>query len=504
MVHISASRTTRTTEQSVRRPSRPTNRQTDNSTTNLNTLSNNIPNGSVRSLPHEKYKVIPKVSLSPDDFIQVNVCGTNYQLLRSTLARFPGTLLADDDKLKPYFVECMDAYYFDRQQECFDAILYFYQSGGNLIRPSTISMELFTEEAKFFEIAENVLKGLQEVEGFDAVGYEETVEEDVLPDNRYQRALWQLMEIPESSIPARILSLLTIIIIVVSVCSFCMETIPVYHELMYAGAAGHDDHEELESNTARADEVATMTEEEKADDDAAKKMVVEAIGYIELISITWFTIEYVLRFVSCPQKWPFIKSLMNFIDLLAIVPFYIIQMIDSDTGSPLAVVRVARLMRVLRVFKLSRHSKGLQVLGNSLKASLSELGMIVFLVCVLIIVFSSAIYYAEYSKNTVSNFESIPSTFWYALVTMTTVGYGDKVPATLLGKILGGLCAVTGVMTLALVVPVVASNFFFFYKRDNLSKAKEETDKILADTYANMKVNKSTSTSDISPDARLW
>ena len=212
---------------------------------------------------------------------------------------------------------------------------------------------------------------------------------------------------------------------------------------------------------------------------AAKVAVVAAIKYIEYCSITWFTFEYIVRFLSSPHKWIFFKTFLNLIDLLAILPFFIIQMIDSKSGSPLAVVRVARLMRVLRVFKLSRHSKGLQVLGNALAASLNELGMIVFLLCFSIIVFSSAIYYAEYDKNKVSTFESIPNTFWYTLVTMTTVGYGDHVPLSFLGKCLGGLCAVAGVLTVAMVVPVIESNFEFFYKRDHLSKAKEENVKIL-------------------------
>ena len=133
----------------------------------------------------------------------------------------------------------------------------------------------------------------------------------------------------------------------------------------------------------------------------------------------------------------------------------------------LSVLRVFRLVRVFRIFKLSRHSMGLQILGETLRASISELGMLVFFLMLGVILFSSAIYYAEQGKN--DKFKSIPDAFWYSLVTMTTVGYGDLVPKTLLGKIIGSFCALSGVLTIALPVPVIVSNFEFFYKRDRLS-----------------------------------
>ena len=91
------------------------------------------------------------------------------------------------------------------------------------------------------------------------------------------------------------------------------------------------------------------------------------------------------------------------------------------------------------------------------------------------VVFSSALYYAE--KDYSDSFPSIPDAFWYSVVTMTTVGYGDKKPATALGKLVGSLCAITGVLTLALPVPVIVSNFAFFYKRDCLVKKQQREKK---------------------------
>lgn len=169
---------------------------------------------------------------------------------------------------------------------------------------------------------------------------------------------------------------------------------------------------------------------------------------------------------------------MNAIDLMAIVPYFITlaTMVAKDTdesnqiggeksSSSLAMLRVIRLVRVFRIFKLSRHSKGLQILGMTLKASLRELGLLMFFLLIGVILFSSAIYYAEAGSER-SYFKSIPDAFWWAVVTMTTVGYGDMVPHDFWGKLVGSLCAIAGVLTLSLPVPVIVSNFNYFYHRE--------------------------------------
>ena len=173
---------------------------------------------------------------------------------------------------------------------------------------------------------------------------------------------------------------------------------------------------------------------------------------------------------------------MNIIDLVAIFPYFITlgtelvqqQEQQSATGGggqngqqamSLAILRVIRLVRVFRIFKLSRHSKGLQILGKTLQASMRELGLLIFFLFIGVILFSSAVYFAEADDDD-SLFPSIPDAFWWAVVTMTTVGYGDMYPMTVGGKIVGSLCAIAGVLTIALPVPVIVSNFNYFYHRE--------------------------------------
>ena len=142
--------------------------------------------------------------------------------------------------------------------------------------------------------------------------------------------------------------------------------------------------------------------------------------------------------------------------------------------TPLSVLRVARLVRVFRVFKISRHSLSLKILGATLRGSMRELFMLFFFLLLGVLVFSSALYYAEHESNT---FTSIPDAFWFSIVTMTTIGYGDVVPKTRIGKLIGSLCTLTGLLSIALPVPVIASNFEFFYKRECVDRTRRLEEK---------------------------
>ncbi|KAK1798265.1 hypothetical protein P4O66_007733 [Electrophorus voltai] len=192
---------------------------------------------------------------------------------------------------------------------------------------------------------------------------------------------------------------------------------------------------------------------------------------VETMCICWFSFELLMRFACCPSKMQFFKDVMNIIDFFAIIPYFVTlwtELVQSPGGTPsmsLAIIRVIRLVRVFRIFKLSRHSKGLQILGQTLKASLRELALLIFFLFIGVILFSSAVYFAEVD-NQGTAFTSIPEAFWWAVVSMTTVGYGDMYPETVGGKLVGSMCAIAGVLTISLPVPVIVSNFSYFYHRE--------------------------------------
>lgn len=190
---------------------------------------------------------------------------------------------------------------------------------------------------------------------------------------------------------------------------------------------------------------------------------------LELVCTIWFTIEYAVRFVVAPQKWAFIKQPLNLIDIIAILPFYFSKIFEFLV-SVNKIVQVFRVLRILRVFKLARHSKGLQALGHTIATSYQELTLMVMFVILVVLLFSSLAYFAEKEEN-FAQFSSIPATFWWAIITMTTVGYGDITPKSIMGKIIGSVCCLCGVLVIGLPIPIIVNNFAKFYQ-DQLTREK--------------------------------
>lgn len=379
--------------------------------------------------------------------VVINISGLLFETQLKTLAQFPTTLLGDPRKRMRFFDPLRNEYFFDRNRPSFDAILYYYQSGGRLRRPVNVPLDIFMEEIKFYQLGEDVIENFKEDEGFIKE------EERPLPENEFQRQVWLLFEYPESSGPARGIAIVSVLVILISIVIFCLETLPEFRD-------------EKEKNWD--------TELSLNGTNNAKKPnpFTDPFFIVETLCIIWFSFELFVRFLACPSKPAFFKNMMNTIDIVAIMPYFITLGLElaehqgnGQQAMSLAILRVIRLVRVFRIFKLSRHSKGLQILGQTLKASMRELGLLIFFLFIGVILFSSAVYFAE-TDDPDSGFSSIPDAFWWAVVSMTTVGYGDMCPVTIGGKIVGSLCAIAGVLTIALPVPVIVSNFNYFYHRE--------------------------------------
>jgi hypothetical protein len=136
-------------------------------------------------------------------------------------------------------------------------------------------------------------------------------------------------------------------------------------------------------------------------------------------------------------------------------------MSSGGTMNILKTILLLRIIRIFRIFKLMRQYSALKILLYAVKASFRELLMLTIFLMLGVVIFASLIYFAERSQT--KYFDNIPIGFWWAIVTMTTVGYGDTYPTTTLGYVVGTLCALCGVLVLALTIPIISNNFTLFY-----------------------------------------
>jgi voltage-gated potassium channel len=232
----------------------------------------------------------------------------------------------------------------------------------------------------------------------------------------------------------------------------------------------------------------------------------EALGKIEIFVVTIFTIDYVGRLLLTPYprfmppyawRWckpprqlassrdlqtGFVWQFLNVVDLLSVVPFYVELIIaaaatssDAASSNAFAAVRVLRLFRLARVLKVGRYIVILQIVGETLRRSVVGLGLLVFSVLVAGLLYGSIEFYAENLAGCVfdeathtwtyvdsgepSPFQSVFHGTWWAIVTLTTVGYGDKFPLTWPGQVVAVFAILSGLVTLAFPITIISSNF---------------------------------------------
>lgn len=199
------------------------------------------------------------------------------------------------------------------------------------------------------------------------------------------------------------------------------------------------------------------------------------IYVIDLICLLFFTFELLVRFLLSPSKRTFFKCLLNAMDILLTFVMWCSVILDHVPAIEHAqvghtVLRALFCLNILRVFHLGKTSKGVKLLLFTLSASMEAFGLLLISMTMAVVIYATLVYFAEVATNS-DAFENIPIAVWWAVVTMTTVGYGDYYPKTWTGYIVGIMCALSGILLLALPIAIIASNFNTFYS--NLSSAEQ-------------------------------
>jgi len=377
-----------------------------------------------------------------DEKLVINVSGQRFETWQNTLEKYPDTLLGSNEK-DFFYDEVLKEYFFDRDPEVFRHILNYYRT-GKLHYPKSECLTQFDEELAFFGIMPDVIGDCcyedyrdRKRENAERIMDDKSEDEDAKGEvilETLRERMWRAFENPHTSTPALVFYYVTGFFIAVSVMANVFEMVPC-------------------GEIPGRNEVLACGDKYKI-----------SFFCLDTACVMIFTVEYFLRLYAAPDRGKFTRSVMSVIDFVAIMPYYIGLLMTDDSEVSGAFVTL-RVFRVFRIFKFSRHSQGLRILGYTLQSCASELGFLVFSLAMAIIIFATIMFYCEKNVED-TTFYSIPAAFWYTIVTMTTLGYGDMVPHTGLGKIIGGVCSLSGVLVIALPVPVIVSNFSRIYHQN--------------------------------------
>ncbi|XP_029471923.1 potassium voltage-gated channel subfamily V member 2 [Rhinatrema bivittatum] len=428
-----------------------------------------------------KYPELPPASLllCNSHTLNLNVGGTIYHLAYRLAASHPktriGRLATYPDRRRQldlcddYAGPPADEYFFDRDPAVFHHVYNFYRTGvlwprdrfcprnfleelhywGVRLRHAPRCCRILFEERQD-ELREQ-LKVQRELRA-EVEAHEAWRGGDELPFHGQRRRLWNLMEKPSSSIAAKAVAVASSFFVLVSVGAMTLNTVEEMQE-RHGGSDGSHCRPYLE--------------------------------HVETLCIAFFTLEYALRLLSTPDLRRFACSALNAVDLIAILPLYLQLLlehfVDKDArgagsaheheieavgrvGKVGQVLRIMRLLRIFRILKLARHSTGLRAFGFTLRQCYQQVGCLLLFITLGVFAFSAMVYTVEHDVSG-TNFTSMPHAWWWAAVSISTVGYGDMFPETHLGRLFAFLCIAFGIILNGMPISILYNKFSDYYSK---------------------------------------
>ena len=436
----------------------------------------------------------------------MDVGGERFCIERSLLQRYPRSRLARlmrADTVAEILRLCEEftpgsppEYFFDRNPDRFPVIL-------NMYRIKELHMNLsgcpviFQKELEYWMIDEDDMEPCCSIKYYEEVNVcqkekEEDIENDEkakekageenFGETRYGKIryfIWSTLEYPSSSLYAQVWGAVSLLFVILSTVLFFLETL--------------------------------LDNDENDEDYMDHTVTITILKLFDVSTMIFFTIEYVLKLVTCPSISSFIVKPLNIIDFLTLIPFYlgiILQQLQDFQviGKAGKMVRLVRILRVMRLLKLLHHMHALDSLLFVLKKAQSELVLVQMMVIITILAFACLLYSVENSlvydmigiaenctgwkKNITKDIYLHPcyvwtlfDSFWISLMNITTVGKAMP-PQSYVGKLVAGLCTILGVFIFKLPVPIIVNSFARLYdirkrRTKQASKRKEKKDKIM-------------------------
>ncbi|MCI4379095.1 hypothetical protein PGIGA_G00223990 [Pangasianodon gigas] len=432
----------------------------------------------------------PEDLLSVDHALQalINVGGNRYTLPWSTLEQFPMTRLG---KLRTCrspeeiagvcddYDEARREFFFDRSPSAFRVILNFLAAGKlRMLRETcalslhdeltywgieTACMERCCKRKMYMRLEEVADHERRKQDDFRRRSSQQRPPQDDTCYHRFMSHLRDMVENPQSGLPGKLFACFSVLMVAVTVVSLCISTMP------------------------------DLREEENRGECSQKCY---HMFIVETVCVAWFSLEFVLRFLQARSKLEFLRGPLNIIDAMAILPYYVSLAVDeeeeeagldqerSSAGKGYLdklglVLRILRALRILYVMRLARHSLGLQTLGLTVRRSTREFGLLLLFLCVAVTLFSPLVHLAESELSGEQDFSSIPASYWWAIISMTTVGYGDMVPRSIPGQVV----ALSSILSGILIMAFPATSIFHMFSR-SYQELKQEHQRIMKEECA--------------------